>query len=327
VFRLLSRRIVLISLITVTACTILIGLFSFQWAKRTVEAEFMGVSSSYFAKSNDLIVQYMNNMEEKARVILDNPVIAREIREPRVSREVQPVLDHFSQSLDVKLLGISIYKPDGTLYSLSRMSSIPTYEQLKEDAPVRDLLNRPSASSAWTLRNRNLAQYSVNFNRENGALTYLAKSYDDRGGLLGLMVIDLDVGTLFDFLGTTNKLFRQSQLFLIRDNEEGVYAAYAADRSAPGAADLRKIKRDPEGAFISADGSRLVLYQPILGADAKIAMSIPLKNIDGNLRTLRLSIVLYTVLFGLLAVALAILLRRSIVRPLSQLYKRIRAFV
>lgn len=324
-FPLLSRRIVLISLLTISICTVLIGIFSYEWAKRTVRSEFVGVSSSYFAKSNDLIAQYMNHMEETAKVMLENPVIAHEIRKPGVSMEVQPVLDHFSQALDVKLLGISIYKPNGTLYSLSRMSNIPSLDQLREDSRIREFLTLSSPASAWLLRDRNLAQYYAY--SANDALTYLAKTYDDDGSLLGLMVIDLDVQPLFDFLSTTNELFRQSELFLVRGNEDVLYDPEDGVKRAPGAADLGKIKEDPKGSFVSTGGDRLVLFQSVLNLDSKMVMSIPLKNTDANLRALRMSIFWYSLLFGSLSVCLAVLLRSSIIKPLRQLYKRIRTFV
>lgn len=326
VFRLLSRRIVFISFLTISVCTVLIGIFSYEWAKRTVHSEFAGVSSSYFAKSGDSIVQYMNSMEETAKVMLDNPVIAHEIRQPYVSTKVQPVLDNFSLSLDAKLLGISIYKTDGTLYSLSRMSNIPSLDQLREDARIRDFLTSSSAPSAWLLRDRDLAYYSVNSYAVNGTLTYLAKAFDDNGSLLGVMVIDLDLHPIFDFFGTTNKLFRDSELFLVGDNGEVVDASADAQKRAPAAGDLDPIKKDPKGSFISAKGHRLVLFQTVLNADAKMVMSLPLSNADSQLRALRWSIILYTFLFGALAVVLAVMLRGSIIKPLSQLYKRIRTF-
>lgn len=326
-FRFLSRRIVLISFLTISVGTVLIGIFSYEWAKRTVQSEFADVSSSYFAKSNDSVAQYRSHMEETAKVMLENPVIAHELRQPNVSTEVQPVLDQFSLSLDVKLLGISIYQTNGTIYSLSRMSNVPSLDRLRDDARIRAFLNSSSSSSAWMLRDRNQTPDYVNFDARNGTLTYLTKAFDDHGSLLGLMLIDLDPNQLFDFFGTTNKLFGQSELFLLRGNDSIVYASGYTDQRAPAAGDLRNIKKEPEGSFQSAAGDRLVLFRTVLNADTKIVMSIPLQNADTELRALRVSIVAYTLLFGSLAVFLAVLLRASIIKPLSLLFKRIRSFV
>lgn len=326
-FRRLSRRIVLISLLTISICTLLIGIFSYQWAKKTVRSEFMTVSSNYYRNSNELIVQHMNYIEETAKVILNNPIIDHELEQTKVSTELQPVMDNLSSGLDVKLLGISFYKTNGTVYSLSRMSDLPTLDKLREDETINRFMDNAADKSKWTFRQQNLPYYYTNVVHSNGTLSYLLKAFRDNGSLLGMMVVDLDANKLFDFFSTDNALFRQNKLFLLLDGQTIGYPASDASRDTPDARDLSRIKKDPEGSFVSAKGDMLVLFQPILNSATKMVMNIPLNNSASMLQSLQMSILLYTLMSSSLAVVLAILLQRSIVRPLNQLYKRIKTFI
>jgi hypothetical protein len=327
-FRRLSLRIVLITLSAIAICTILIGIFSFQWAKRTVQSEFIEVSSTYYRNSGELLSQYMNYVEESAKVMLNNPVVVRAVRQPQVSMELQPVLDNLSAGQNLKLAGISIYKTDGTVYSLSRMSNMPSLQALQQDERIRSFEGNSAQKSMWLFRSKdNVGRDYANSYSPNGALSYLLKTFDDSGSLLGIMIIDLDANKLFDFFSTDNALFRQSNLFLVRDGKDVGGSPLNASKEVPDAGDLAQITKDPAGSFISSRRDRLMLFHSVLGSSTKIVMDIPLRNATSKLHALPLSIVLLTLLSSTLAVLLAYLLKTSIVRPLTQLYKRIRAFI
>ncbi|WP_248927205.1 hypothetical protein [Paenibacillus hamazuiensis] len=326
-FRLLSLRIVMIALSTISVCTILIAIFSFQWAKRTVQAEFIEVSNNYFRNSNEQLVQYMNSIEETAKVILNNPMMADEIRQPKVSMELQPVLDNLSVGLNLKVLGISIYKIDGTVYSLSRMSNMPPFQTLQENRAIRNFIGQSSEKSAWVIRDGEDGAGGT-ANRSGGTLTYLLKAFDDSGSLLGIMIVDLDAAKALDFFNTTNSLFRRSQTFLFHDGKNIARMLPDANKDALDTEDLDIIQQAPEGAFVSDSGDRLILFRPVLGSGTdKIVMDIPLENAMSKLHSLKVSLFLLTLLSSSLAVLLAVLLKRSIVRPLAELYKKIRAFL
>jgi hypothetical protein len=327
-FRRLSFRIVIITLATISICTILIGLFSFQWAKRTVQSEFKEVASNYYRNSGELLVQYMNYIEESAKVMLNNPTIVREIRLPKVSTELPPVLDNLAASQNLKQAGVSIYKTDGTVYSLGRMSNMPSFQTLQQDGRIRSFTDNSALKSTWLFRNKeNVGHDNANSYSSNGTLSYFLKTFDDNGSLLGMMIIDLDANNIFDFFSTDNALFRQSKLFLVRDGKDVGGSPLNANNEVPDAGDVEQIAKDPEGSFISSRGDRLMLFHSILDSNTKIVMDVPLRNATSRLRSLPLSLALLTLLSSTLAVLLAFLLKQSIVRPLTQLYKRIRAFI
>lgn len=322
-FRHLSRRIVMISLLTITICTLVIGIFSYQWAKRTVQSEFIEVSSNYFRNSNESLDQYLGYIEESAKVLLNSPEIASEIQQNKVSTELPGLLDDLSLGMNLKLLGISIYKTNGTIYSLSRMSNMPSLDKLKEDPNIQRFIDNSAAKFNWTFRYKNLSTYGDSF-RSNGTLSYLLKTFGDNGALLGVMIIDIDEDKLFDFFSNDNALFHESKLFLLRDDERVVYSLSDRDKEAAYPGDLAKIIKDPEGSLISAKGEQLMLFGSVLNSDTKIVMGLPLSNSFDNLHSLRKSIILFMLFSGSLAVLLSVLLKNSIIRPLNQLYKRIR---
>jgi hypothetical protein len=327
-FRHLSLRIVAITLSTIAICTILIGVFSYQWAKRTVQSEFIEVSSNYYRNSDELLVQYMNYIEETAKVMLNNPVVVRDIRQPQVSMELQPVMDNLAVGQNLKLTGVSIYKTNGTVYSLSRMSNMPSLQTLQQDERIRSFVDNSAQKSMWLFRNKETVgrNYASSYS-PNGALSYFLKTFDDNGALLGIMIVDLDANQIFEFFSSDNTLFRQSKLFLVRDGKDVGGSPFNANKDVPDVADLQQITKDPEGSFVSSRGDRLILFHSVLDSNTKIVMDVPLRNATSKLHALPLSIVLLTLLSSTLAVLLAYLLKMSIVRPLTQLYKRIRAFI
>lgn len=328
-FRRLSRRIVIISLSTISVCTFIFGLFSYQWAKRTEQSEFIAISTNYYHNSYESLIQHMKYLEETAKVILTNPIVSRELQQTKVSTEIQPILDNFSIGLDSQLLGISIYQTNGTVYSLSRMSNLPTLDQLQGDRLIRRFMDNSSQTSVWVFRNNNLPIYYFHDTpySSKGTFTCLLKAFNDTGALSGIMAIDLDANKLFDLFSNNTALFHPSRLFLIHDSQDIVSLAAYSSKEEPDPKDLQKIKKDPEGSFVSASGERLILFHSILNTDTQVVMELPLNNSMSKLHSLGTSLLLITLISISIAVLLALLLKMSIVRPLSQLYKKIKKFV
>ncbi|KIL38639.1 hypothetical protein SD70_25045 [Gordoniibacillus kamchatkensis] len=325
-FHRLSRRIVSITLLSVSAFTVLIGLFSYQWAKKTVVSEFIGMSTHYFDSSCNLLAQNLNYIGETAKMIMNNPNVAVAIRNPAVSPEISLMLDSFAaMNLDIK--GITLYIPDGTSYSMSRLSNVPSLDKLREDDRIRRFLDDPEAKFLWISRYRGLTSYYNYQYGPNGTLTYLLKwSGDgDHGGLSGTMAVDLDAEKLFAFFQTSNAAFHENRLFLIRDGTDIVSSPINGNDDKLSPRDLPTINGSEQGWFLSADGSELILHRTVMSSNTQIVMAAPLKQSIARLSALRWSIILLTMFSGMFAVLLAVLLKTSIIRPLNHLYIKMKA--
>lgn len=327
-FRRLSRRIVLITLLSVSVCTLAIGLFSYQWAKKTIVSEFVDVSSNYYQNSYDLLQQYLNYIGETAKMIASNPNVAREIQKTDASSsDLSQLLDGITFGMNLEIRGISLYKEDGSVVTLNRMSNVPPLEALTEDERIRRFVGDPGTKFMWISRYKNLSLYYNGQYRENGTYSYLLKWAGDKGDPLGMMVIDLDLDRLFNFFNTENVMFQDNRLLLLRDGDN--WASSSPNGKNDGGfalSDLAQIKNAREGRFISHQGDKLVLYRELMDPDTKIVMTIPLKHSITRISGLKQSILSLSVLSVLIAAMLALMLKASIVRPLTHLYTRMRAF-
>ncbi|UUZ93621.1 cache domain-containing protein [Paenibacillus sp. P25] len=326
-FKKLSRRIMLITISGLSFCIAVMGVFAYQWAKKTVLFETVQVSSNYFRSSNDLLEQYLNYIGETAKMIANNPGITETAWRPNVPpSKVSLLLDRLTFGMNMDVKGISLYRPDGTVFTLSGMSNVPSMEKLKEEEPIRRFMNDSGEQWKWLSRYKNLSPYYYDRYSTNGTFSYLLKWTVSEGGTPGTMIVDLDADKLFGFFRTDNDLFRHNCLFLIRDGENIVHSSLSgsADDAAP--QDLTQLNNGLEGRFISADGDQLYLYHTVMNSNVKIVVSIPPRDSVSNLSALKWSIVLLGPLSGLFAVILALMLKRSVTRPLAQLYGRMRAF-
>ncbi|PYI55553.1 cache domain-containing protein [Paenibacillus flagellatus] len=323
-FKRLSRRIVLITLLSVSAFTVAIGFFSYYWAKRTVLSEFIAVSTNYFQSSNDLLAQYLNYTGETAKMIANNPNVAGAVEKPHVSSEVSPLLDSLAYGMNTDIRGISLYKTDGTIYSLSGMSNLPSLEQLRQEEPIRRFIESAEPKSMWISRYKHLSSYYNYRYGANGTFSYLLKWTDDRGAVSGIMVIDLDANRLFGFFQTDNSIFVQNRLYMLRDGDNLIRSSPGDQAESLDPDDLGQLTGS-EGKFVSADGGRLILYNTIMDSNTKIVASIPLKQSISHLSAMKGAVVLLALFSCIGAALLAAMLRTSIVRPLSQLYVKMKA--
>jgi len=326
-FKRFSRRILLITLVSVSAFATASGLFSYYWAKRTVLSEFVSVSSNYFQTSRELLEQYLNSTGETAKVIANNPNLAVAARGPNAYGEVPRLLDVLASGMNPDIRGIALYAADGTVYSLSRMSNLPSLKQMMAEEPVRRFLEDGKRQSAWISRYRDLSSYYDYRYVENGTFSFLLKTgQGGESGVPGTMVVDLDAVQLFRFFASDHPFFAGNRLYLVRDGTDIVPSASGSEASPFAEDDLRRVNGGTGGRFTSEDGSRLVLYETILESNAKIVAAIPLQSSYAHLSPLGRTVLLLGLLSGAFALALAFWLRAGIVRPLSQLYERMKSF-
>ncbi|WP_080839146.1 hypothetical protein [Cohnella massiliensis] len=325
-FKKFSRRIALITIVSVSAFTAVVGALAYEWAKRTVVSEFAAISANSFQSSFELLEQFLNATGETAKMIANNPNLAVAVGSPNAFGEASLLLDSLAYGADLNILGISLYRPDGTVYAMSGMSNFPPFEQLAAETAVRRFLDDPDLQTMWVSRYRNLASYYNYRYVENGTFSLLLKGASVREAMTGtVMVFDLETVALFDFFVTNNALFSQNRLFLVRDGSDIVRYASGPGEEAIEADDLRRLNESPGGRFVSIGGDRLILHETILGSNTKIVAAVPLTGSLSRLEPLKGAVLLLGLVSAAGAVAAAIWLRASIVRPLNQLYLKMKS--
>lgn len=325
-FKELSRRIVLITLLSVSVFTVGTGIFSYQWAKRTITGEFVEISSNYFQSSNDLLEQYLNYIGETAKMIANNPNLAAAVQSSDRTVAVPRLLDSFAYGMNLDIMGVALYTADGMIYSLSKISNVPPMEELAKAPRIRAFLNDPDQTSLWHSRYRNLSSfYNYQYSKE-GTFSFLLKWAASDGSPPGTLVIDLDINKLFSFFVSSNAMFRDNGLFLVRDGTDLVVSSSNPEPDGLNSGILRKISSGTEGSFLLQDREQLYLYSTVMDSNVKVILAIPFRNSLASLSALRWSITLLALLSCLLAVVLAFMVKSSIIRPLTRLYTRMKAF-
>jgi hypothetical protein len=322
----LSRRIfgmlLAVSLIG-TAC---VGWTAYALARNLIASEFSSVSTAYYQASADNLSLYLNYIEETAKATAASPLIVSAMRLQQYSSEVPKLLDGMKSTTDLNIQGITLYPivSGGFTYSGNAYSGYPTLRQMRENADIDRFLTDTSQSSQWLYRNDHIDGYYNNVYRKNGIFSYLLKVPSEKPS--ALMVVDLDAGKLTDFFPSNSRLFDATDIFLAKKDAEWIPLADAGAPPVRSREERSKIFADGGGQFKASNGGRLIVYGNIPDSDVKLALSVPLSNVNRSLTQLKWAIAIVSLLIGVLSAILFSRLRNAIIRPLAALYQRMRKY-
>ncbi|MBD1382278.1 cache domain-containing protein [Metabacillus arenae] len=324
-FNVLSKRIVLFTVLPVLICSTLLSLFSYLWFQHTLQKQFEQLALSYFQSSSDSLTQYLHYSEEMSKWITNNPKVAKAISETEHLKEVSTIFDQMIYNNNVDISGVTIYKKNGDIYTPSRTSHVPSFSQLIENTNLKAFTQNTQKKYIWISRYQSISSFYNNRYSNDGIFSYILKLYDTDNQLLGYIVVDLDLKTLYDFFQTSNKLFNKSQVFMIRDQKDIAGSTKSATiKLNPN--DLSKMNQKNDGTFISNDRKQLIMFDTMMDSNTKIVMSIPTKNAYQYSVLFKALLILFTILFTFSSLYIGIALKKSIIEPITRLYQKMQAF-
>ncbi len=323
IFKHLTKRIFLISIISITSLTLLVAWVSFNWSKKILYQQFVKVSSNYFTGSNNNISQFLNGIAELSKLISANPALVYTLKNDRFVPGTDQILKSTASGLNLDVVGIAIY---GKGYSYSSISGMTPLDTLLKNPAIEDFSMSPEKNSLWVSRYKDISLlYNDSIDYRDGVLSYLLKMYDKEKNVVGYALVDIDVKTIFNFFDNQNRIFDGNSIYIIRDKEDVLPSPYNNSSEKISGADLKKVK-DTKGYFVSSDGKKLILYDNVADMDIKTAMAIPIKNAFGKSTEYIGIFIIFTAVFFVFSIYIACALDKSITRPLTHIYYKMKSF-
>jgi sensor histidine kinase YesM len=306
----------LIFLLAVMGCTVSVSLFAYLWSERTYVSQYSDMSLNYFQSSNNRLTQFLHYTEETFKMIANHPTIVQAMSEPYFSLDASQLLGSLVLDSNLDIIDVKLYSASGFVYSVAKSLSTQPFELFKSTEPVRGFLERPDEKYLWISRTQ--APDGSGDGSADNVFSYLLK-VEEPGRMLGTLVVDFDYHELFTFFHTGNPLFNENKLLLIA----GSQSLYTPSNNALPeltSEEIGSIQSGNEGRFIAANGKQLVIYSPIVDSSTRMAVLIPLREASSQLSNLKWTLISFVLVYCVLVVYLAYLLRNSIVQPLIHLY-------
>lgn len=322
-FRQFSRRIFLILFLAGSVCATSIGAVSYFFARHLILSEFASISDAYFRTSSDNLTLYMNYVEETTRMISTNPTVISALSSESYLTGISSLLNDIAVTSNLDIRGITLYALNGYTYSGNNYSGYPTLEQLRENPEIDRFLSEPALREEWFFRTDQPQNYYSSLRSSQGGFSYAMKI--PAQNRTALMIVDLDASKIASFFATGNHLFDRSSIYLMQDQTKPIPLTVPLELNA---GDLDKVNRHLKvgAAWRQTIGSRLFLLEPIPDSNVRLLLTIPLANATGFLSELKSLIVLLSILAAFFSAYLFRRLKKTIIKPLYVLYRKMRKF-
>lgn len=320
-FKYLTSKIIVFTIAAVISCTLFLSIFSYISIKRIVSSEVMRLSIQYNAQVYKNILLYLNLMEQISKLVSQSPEVKYTLEKNKFPSNIINVMDGI-QAFNANVVGIAVYACDGRIYPSNTTSNVPSFKILNENGLVRSFVNSEK-ESMWLYRYGDLQEFYDFQYRKYGTFTYISKIRSSNRVLLGYLVMDTKIQSLFNFFENRKPLVPGHQnVYIIRGNESLV----SLPDNDPSRESIQEysafLKTKKEGVYFSENKRYIISVNQILDSNCKIVTIISMGSFQLMLTQLIAFLIIFVLIFSILSFLAGIVLSRSISIPLTDLYKK-----
>jgi hypothetical protein len=322
-FKKLKIKILSFVTLTLSLCILLVGFISYMAIRNIIYDNFISLSVKSTMQKMDTARMYLKLIEETSRQVSKNPRIIEALQKQNFDASTKLILDSLKLSYS-GILGVTLFNSSDESFSSNNISSYPTLEQLKGIRPIGEFLSTDKAS-CWSVRNEVIAAYYNNtlYNSKYGIITYISKVYDEHNLFYGYLFVDINPDFIYDLLKNNQTGFSSDSItYIINYNGTVLPSKFY---SAPVNRILEEIKTSviPASNYaLSSDNRNILVYSSFDNQDIKIVTFIPLESLFSELNRLLFIMVSAILVFISLSVLIGFSLRRSIAKPLADLFQK-----
>lgn len=275
----------------------------------------IGVTASTTAKTyRSLVGQRAKSFSNELDIYLSS-VDASLYRLSHDSKVVNELLEEGGASLDATLnttceysfpiSGITLYAPDGRIYTSSRLGGVPSLDTLKKADDLRDFFDGNESAGLFMRFSELAVTYNnIHYPPQNGAISYLRRVVND-GEDIGYIVADILPSELY--ASFSDGMIEGGNAYIVTGNR------YLAD-------DENAAKRELfEKAYLNGDGDYVVSSS---GDEFFVVLIAPTEPY--RLRALWLSLIFIATALALTAALVAVSYKtaKHVTKRLDALYDR-----
>jgi hypothetical protein len=282
----------------------------------------VNLSVQYTIQQNQNAQLYIKLIEETSKLVSDNPNMIHSLQVSGYDNTIVKVLDGVRAS-NLNITGISVYGENGLIYMSNNVSNIPSYSQLKSDGILRRQIPY-GQSSYWLARYKNISEFYTTYpypDRKYGIFTYVSKIFDKDKNMLGYLLVDTNMISLYNFFNPENNaLFKHSSTYIITDSNDILSAPFSTALNRFVINDIKKNRNMKKDYLISSNKQEILVFSKIPNYSDTIITVISLDTIYRQTHLLLAVMLALTALFAALSVLVSSILSKSISQPLIGLY-------
>ena len=320
-FKSLSRMILLSLSFTIVLCFTLVAVITYAIVKQNVYENNLKLTLQYASQQNKKCQLYMKLIEETSRLVVNNLNSNGTFMDFSNYETVARLLDGMIAT-NANIASLSLYTGNEAIYTTSNISNPPTLAELAENNSISDF-RESSETILWMVRRNTLTGFYTSLKPElyTGFYTMITKLYDSRKQLLGYLLIDTNISSVFSFYNTEDSDYLNvGGAFILAADGSFLSASY--NRSIPSAVlDAVKVKpfAGKEEAYLVQD-EYLIVFKRLSPAEDRIAVVFDLEALYSKLRFLKAIFLLVFLFVSALCFFMFRLLTSSVTRPLTSLY-------
>lgn len=325
-FKHLSSRIFILTIAIVCICTLIVSIFSYIWSTKTLYRQFEKISINFYNSNSNNLSQYLDNVAESSKQISTNPTLVRILESTTFEPGTNQILTSILSGLNLDIIGLTLYGKNDFTYFSNQISDIPSLQVLTDNPEIKNFIMSPKKTAIWVSRYKNISNYyNGTFRYRYGVLSYILKIRNEPNKILGYAIVDIDITKVFEFFKFQNTISPNCSTYIVRNITDVLpFSNNKADEKLY-PADIGKMK-NTSGYFLSSDGKHLVIYETIKDTNTKDVITIPLENAYNRAFGLKIFLMFFIIICSIFSVYLAYLLNKSIIRPLTGIYNKMKSY-
>ena len=219
-FRRIEKKIVLIIAITISFCTIISSTATYLIIRRNILNNFIPLAIQSAAQQKNNLDLFLDLTTESSKLLTTDPEFISLLKRPHVkSTEFFKIIEKLNdiQASNLSIIGLTLYGMNGVFYpsnsSNNTANSTPDLHQILKDPIIKKFINMPE-KSLWFDRFQKdywITDLTLNLYLNSGVFTFVQKVYEPNGPLIGLLMTDITIDSLYGHFNNSN--FNAERIF------------------------------------------------------------------------------------------------------------------
>lgn len=290
----------------------------------SLKKDFINHSAQSAEQLNNNIKLNLASFEPVANLLIHNVTIIDAISVTKHNTDIIPILDSILMT-NMNIAGACLYGVNGTSYYSSTASSPPPLDFIIENELPQSFI-KSSNNSIWILREYTMQQYKnyiINYRSPKGLFSYVSKLKNDKGELLGYLLLDIPINKIYSFPMNKDNIFLNNTNVCILNQQNDIVHCFKEEITIS-EAELSKILDDENITSPVQLKNAVITASNLENTNSKTVVYTSFEYIKNRFYKLLVILVILDALFILLVVLLVKPLSKSIYEPLQALYSKMK---
>jgi hypothetical protein len=229
-----------------------------------------------------------------------------------------------AKAMDTNIFGFMLFNSKNTSYSSEGIANYTSLTALREIRAVNNFLSSDN-NSMWFLYTGDNNAININYevvNPQNGIIYYMSKLHDKNNTLYGYLLCVININSFYYYFKNDNEFSSVFYTYLTNSTNNYLLSKYNGPMDNSVRNDIEKLMQKKKGSELSSNRKYLLAVNTITNSDIRVISAVSLTHLIYKQNELLLLLVVPSIMFILLFYALAVMVARSIILPLSRLYEK-----